>query len=210
MKKLDYLTLLADKYRCDKGSIKHNYTKIYDSYFCFLKNKYFKLLEIGFGKGASVKMWLDYFPNATIYCADIRKELPEDALLTKHIHSGKFKFFSVDQSDVKQLANLYDEEQFEIIIDDGSHVAEDQQFSFGCLFPYLLHGGLYIIEDLNCRRSHSKRFGVESEKTIKVLEECKSRYFNSNVLTKDQIVYINRFIGKIEIYNNKIAFIKKV
>jgi hypothetical protein len=198
------LTILADKYGCDKGSIKHNYTKIYNDYFYHIRNDEFKMLEIGFGEGASVNMWLDYFKNITLYCVDIVKELPED--------KENLKFISADQSSTKQMSNIFknNHEDFKIIIDDGSHVAEDQQYTFGYLFEYLESGGLYIIEDLNCKRRSNKKFEVEVIKTIKVLKNYnKFGQFNSRILTDKQINYINKHIDKVETYNNKIVFIKK-
>jgi hypothetical protein len=35
----------------------------------------------------------------------------------------------------------------DIVLDDGSHVAEHQKASFETLFPLLKEGGLYVIED---------------------------------------------------------------
>ena len=62
------LCKLALKYRSDKCPKrgKHTYTPYY---YDLLKNKKRstkKVLEIGIGKGASLKMWRDFFPNAKI------------------------------------------------------------------------------------------------------------------------------------------------
>lgn len=37
----------------------------------------------------------------------------------------------------------------DVVLDDGSHVAEHQRASFQTLFPLLSDGGLYVIEDLH-------------------------------------------------------------
>jgi len=37
----------------------------------------------------------------------------------------------------------------DIVIDDGSHVAEHQLASFKTLFPLLFNGGVYVCEDLH-------------------------------------------------------------
>ena len=191
----DRLTPLANKYGCDKGSIKHNYTKIYDRYFRSMRNEKFEMLEIGFGKGASIKMWADYFSAAIIYCADISKNLPQN--------KGRLKFFTADQSSEKQMLEAIGDRQFKIIIDDGSHVAEDQQRTFGFLFPHLVDGGWYIIEDLKCKRAH------KTERTAGILKKCnKPGSFYSEVLAEDRLIYINNHINKVKVYNG-IAFIKK-
>ena len=206
----DGLTSLADRYKCDKGSIKHLYTEIYHEYLHPLRNDQFNMLEIGFGEGASAKMWVEYFPNAVIYCADIREELPQDELLLKYVAEGRFKFFSADQSDVNQMSKLLDEDPFRVIIDDGSHITEDQQCSFGQLFPYLLGGELYIIEDLNCKRGHNPKFGIETAKMIEILRRYNHiGVFDSEILTDDQLLYLNKYIDSVDIYNDKIVFIMK-
>jgi len=200
---MDDLTILADKYDCDKGSIKHNYTKVYNKYFHKMRNEEFIMLEIGYGKGASINMWREYFPKVTIYCIDISDELPSN---TKRI-----KFITADQSSRDQMSKIFtNSEIFKIIIDDGSHISEDQQYTFGYLFPYLSSGGLYIIEDLNCKRQPNKKFKVKAKKTIDVSKDYKqSGNFSSTVLSSHETEYINKHIENMKIYNNKIVVIRK-
>ena len=102
------LTYLARKYKCDKGR-KHNYTEIYHNYFCDMRNKRFKMLEIGFGEGHSIRMWAEYFYNAIIYCIDVLEDLPEDNLLKKYVYEDRFRFFSINQSSTKQLSKILNE-----------------------------------------------------------------------------------------------------
>lgn len=212
-KSKDDLTILADKYECDKGSLKHNYTKIYNTYFHHIRNKQFKMLEIGFGVGASVKMWLNYFNNAILCCIDIMEEFPKDREIQTFVNEDRFKFASVDQSSATQMLRTISKTakcKFEIIIDDGSHRAEDQMYSFGFLFQYLTKGGVYVIEDLNCKRTPNKTFGVEERKVTEILKEYnKTGIFNSEILTQYQMEYVADHIEKVEIYENKIAFITK-
>jgi hypothetical protein len=51
----------------------------------------------------------------------------------------------------------------DVVIDDGSHVAEHQKISFDVLFPLVSDDGLYLCEDLHT--SYWKEFqgGIESE-----------------------------------------------
>lgn len=204
VKKIMNLTALADKYGCDKGSIKHNYTVIYNNYFECMIDDRFKMLEIGFAKGASVNMWLEYFKNIILYCIDIAEELPED--------KENLKFISADQSSVEQMSEVFKRDlgDFKIIIDDGSHRSEDIMCSFGYLFPHTAPGGLYIIEDLNCKRTPNEKFGVVENRVIKILKEYNNTgIFNSKILTKEQIAYIEHHIMEVEVYKDKIAFIRK-
>jgi len=208
--KKDELTLLANKYNCDKGSSKHNYTKIYNNYFRKLRNKKFNMIEIGFGVGSSVKMWLDYFKHATLYCIDIMEKLPDDKLLNNYVKSGRLKFFSADQSMLDPILTSILNKDFEIIIDDGSHVTEDQQYSLNKLFNWLKSNGLYIIEDLNCKRGHNLKFKYKTDRMVNILKEyIISKKFKSKILSKKESENLTNYIDTVDIYGDKIAFIRK-
>lgn len=206
----DILTKLSNKYDCDKSDKNHKYTIRYHKRFKEKRNQDFSMLEFGFGKGKSVKMWLDYFTRAKLFTVDIMKELPNDKLIKKHIKSGRFEFISADQIDIKKLLKIFKKQRrFYLIIDDASHVPEDQQFTFGNLFPLVANCGYYVIEDLKCKRSHSKRFDWQGEKTLNVLNNyIKTGIFESKILSEIQNSYLTRNILEIEIFD-KIAFIKK-
>lgn len=207
----DPLTKLSSKYGCDKSDRKHKYTKRYYKYFKKDRNRKFNMLEFGFGKGNSVKMWMEYFTKAKLVTVDIMEKLPNDKLINKYVKSGRFEFVSADQIDMGKIMKilLYKHSQFYLIIDDASHVAEDQQFTFYRLFEYVEPGGYYVIEDLKCKRKHSTRFEYQSDKTLKVLNGyLKTGLFDSKILMESEKKYISELIESVEIYD-KIAFIKK-
>jgi cephalosporin hydroxylase len=131
---------LAIKYGTDKSSKEHNYTPIYEELFGNVRDGILKVLEIGVKKGASLKMWQDYFPNACIYGLDIEERVIDgERIFTK----------VADQSKSTELINALDDlKDFDIIIDDGSHKKEHQLVSLETLLPYLNSVGVYIIEDL--------------------------------------------------------------
>jgi hypothetical protein len=62
--------------------------------------------------------------------------------------------------------------QFDLIIDDGSHVNSDMLFSFNKLFPQVVHGGVYVIED--CCTSYWKKYGGAYKGKDTSIEFCKS------------------------------------
>ena len=64
----DILTQLALKYGTDKAS--HRFTRHYNMLFCKGRNDVRRVLEVGVFGGASIKMWHEYFPNATIFGVD--------------------------------------------------------------------------------------------------------------------------------------------
>lgn len=161
-KKHDYkfetpLCRLAFEYGSDKGpQILHNYTPFYYDFFKDKKDRIKKILEIGVGdaeemawtglpgyqKGASLRMWRDFFPNAQIFGADI-----EPRMMFK---TDRIQTFLCDQSKEEDLKNLVAKigSDIDIVIDDGSHKPDHQVFSCRVLMPLLKKDVIYIIEDV--------------------------------------------------------------
>ena len=167
----DPLTKLSNKYGCDKSDRRHKYTRRYHQYFQHMRNIEFDMIELGFGKGNSVKMWLEYFTKARLISVDIMKELPNDKMINDYVKNGRLKFISADQINIgKIIKTLKNYKEFFLIVDDASHVPEDQQYTLAKLFPYVSKDGFYVIEDLKCKRKHSTRFSCKGEKTLKVLD----------------------------------------
>ncbi len=141
---LDYarasLTAIADHFKTDKGSIKHNYTSVYERYFGALRAQPgLRLMEIGVACGSSLKMWSKYFNDARILGVDIR---PDCAKLCRLYPNISIKIQNATETPVPGT--------FDIIIDDGSHVSADIADTFRLNWPNLKPGGLFVIEDLKC------------------------------------------------------------
>ena len=137
------------KYRTDKAD--HGYLDVYYDYFSSLRFENINILEIGIYNASSIMTWREFFPNAQIIGMDI-----EDKASLFNQLTGPHSFHMGDQGDRRQLMFLAETVKektgkgFDIIIDDGSHFQHDLMVSFGCLFPYVNNGGLYILEDM-CR-----------------------------------------------------------
>jgi len=129
----------------------HRYTPIYDKLFNDYRRKKIKILEIGVLRGASLRLWHNAFPRASIYGLDKNmtfwKEMTKDLKRVK-VYVGK-------QEDIKLLDKIKSQHQFEIIIDDCGHSPESQLLSFKHLWPTLKTYGYYVIED--CYRSYQKK-----------------------------------------------------
>jgi demethylmacrocin O-methyltransferase len=140
---MDSLTKLAIKYKTDKWG-KHNYTPIYYSMFRnnAKRRKVKKVLEIGVGEGAGVRMFRDFFPNATIYGA----ELCDDRLFRE----DRIEVIKCDQSKREDLLKLFLTTglDLDLVIDDGSHKPEDQVFTCLSTTKHLKRGCIYVIEDV--------------------------------------------------------------
>lgn len=162
------LTDFADRYGSDKGSSKHRYTELYHMLFLPLRDRKIRFLEMGLLIGGpehgsdpdretndlpSVRMWLDYFPNAEIYGLDISD-------FSWFVHD-RFKFLRCDLDERDSIRRKFrDIENFNVIIDDASHASHHQQNAFLELFPKLKSGGLYIIEDLRWQPESYERTGI--------------------------------------------------
>ena len=64
------------------------------------------------------------------------------------VHQGS----QSDSKFIAKIINLYN--NFDIIIDDGSHLKKDVIKSFHLLFPHLNNDGLYIVEDMQTSYNH--------------------------------------------------------
>lgn len=127
------LTQLGQLYETDK--FQHGYLEFYEK---TLPKQPKRLLEIGCYKGASARMWKQYFPNTEIHVLDLFEENPIPDIEDVTFHKG-------NQCDWLMLEWLRKFE-FDVIIDDGSHNSRDQMMTFFGLF----NGGHYYIEDLHC------------------------------------------------------------
>lgn len=127
------LTELAFMYGTDK--VEHGYIPFYEQH---LPKNPKKILEIGVKEGKSILMWKKYFPDAEIHGLDLFEEFPVPD------YSG-VKFHKGNQCDWLLLEQLR-KEDFDVIIDDGSHNSRDQMMTFFGLF----NGKQYYIEDLHC------------------------------------------------------------
>ena len=143
------LRSISELYKSDK--LEHGYIEIYDQYFRNIRNKELKILEIGIADGKSLLTWSDYFKNSIIIGIDIHKIDTVEKKLNRNnikVHQGS----QSDEKFINEIAKQYC--SFDIIIDDGSHLAKDVKKSFNLLFPYLNNNGLYVVEDMQTSYNH--------------------------------------------------------
>lgn len=142
---MNLLQSLGMKYGTDKSLHSHNgitYLDIYNRHFEHSRFVVKNFVEIGILNGASLRMWKEYFPNATIHGIDIdpSKKVYEEDRIKVHIGS------QADESFLKSLSSFFD--KIDILVDDGSHITEHQIKTFNVLYPMITNNGYYAIEDL--------------------------------------------------------------
>lgn len=147
----DPLQRLGEKYKPTKRL--HNYLPYYWRHFRDIRNDVRQVLEIGVQSDKSIRMWEEFFPNATIYGIDIDQNC-------KQFEGGRRRIFIGSQADTIFLEEVTRQAggAFDIIIDDGSHYVNHQLISFDFLFPRLKNHGIYVIEDTgSCVRDYNLR-----------------------------------------------------
>ena len=76
------LTELGLKYGTDKSE--NGYTKIYENFLSDKRDAKNNILEIGVWRGASLRMWSEYFPNSLILGMDIPHEMYPESIFPYH------------------------------------------------------------------------------------------------------------------------------
>lgn len=121
-----------------------HYFQLYETHLKKYKNKNVVLLEIGIYSGGSLEMWRAVLGNSIkIIGLDIEPAC-------KTYEKKGFKIFIGDQAKNetwKQIFKKYP--KIDILIDDGSHKAQDQIDTFFNVFPRLQPGGTMIFEDVH-------------------------------------------------------------
>jgi hypothetical protein len=120
----------------------HSYGQIYDHIFLKYKETCGNILEIGISGGHSLLAYADYFQTATIYGLDIEDKCNSD---TKNHPRIKLQFGDA-KSD--EIVKSYEGKYFDLIIEDASHLPEDQIRHFMDYSKFLKDGSIYIIEDV--------------------------------------------------------------
>ena len=215
------LEKLFTKYGSDKASFwteknnGHGYTKFYLKNLKKLKYKKLNILEIGSYAGASAAAFSKFFPNAKVFCLDIH--------ISKFIYtSKKIKVFGLDATKEKSVKSFFkkinisfDQEYFDIIIDDGSHKQDDILNALKLFFRSLKPNGFYIIEDYK-HMNFIKHLRVINELKIdKIINFLKiKKLFKSRILKSSFQKELFKRIKDIKYYKgsskiSNIVFFKK-
>lgn len=205
------LTTLGTKFGTDK--VHHGFTAIYNRIFQKHRYTFTKVGEIGVFFGASILMWKEYFPYAVIHGLDAFQGLQGNGnrfegyldfynQMEKN-PDARIKLHVMDQSKREDLEN-FREENFDLLLDDGSHLMKDQQLSLGILFPLVKSGGYYVIEDIHT--SNQDGYDVvknSSNTTLDMIYEWKlSGKWNSMYLNEKELEYLQNNVKTADVYGN--------
>ena len=144
---------LVDDSKTDKNTT-HSYLGLYDDLLMDRRESARNVLEVGIGdfgekNGGSIKLWKDYFPNATVYGLDI---LPIDRVMDELLEDPRVVLLTgvnaYDQRIVKEEFINKRNVKFDFLIDDGSHQLCDMKTFIKYYLPLMADDGIMIIEDV--------------------------------------------------------------
>jgi len=167
------------RFPTDKGPSFHRYTRQYHALFDrFRYATGVRYLEIGVFDGDSLRAMRAHLPNAThVVGVDInpRCKVNESPVDHVFVEIGS----ATDKAFLESVVAKYG--PFDIIVDDGSHIAEHIISAFETLYPLLKDDGLYIVEDTVC--------------------VCKPEAFKQNKEGPDHISYFHRYLPMLNQWN---------
>ena len=187
----------------------HGYAKIYETVFVNFKERNLNILEIGSFYGNAAAALYFYFDNANIFSADINPDMFK-------YKSNRITNFYVDSSSRNSLKNdlISKKNNFDIIIEDASHMLKDQIISLFMLFPLVNPGGYFIVEELDFPETREDMRVDQTKPDLKQILQniLKNTDFNSIYIDDDEKKYFLENLSSIEIKKgnfNEIAIIKK-
>ena len=143
---------LVNNSNTDKNTA-HSYLPLYQQLLENKKNTATNILEVGIGdfgekNGGSIKLWADYFTNATIYGLDI---LSVNRVMDELLNNSRVILYT--------STNAYDDNFFinnflnknikcDFMLDDGPHTLESMKQFIKLYSQIMTDDGILIIEDV--------------------------------------------------------------
>ncbi len=203
-------------YLQNKEDIRHGFTKFYTKNLDHLKKKKIKILEIGSFAGASAASFVKYFENSIVYCFDIN-------ISKFNFQSKNIQVYGLDinnktklEKTLKKINFESNSNNFDVIIDDGSHYLSDILIGLKFLFRKVKQGGFYIIEDFKHPNYYEYNRNINHILIDEVISYLlKKKVFKSNIISQEEQFYLHNNIKKIQIYkgnlkDSDICFIEKI
>lgn len=164
-----------------------------------------RLLEIGIQNGGSLQLWSRYLPaESSVTGIDI------DDRCVRLTTDRTVRVLIGDASNPDVLARLLGDQEFDVIIDDGSHRSVDMIATFEACFDRLRPGGLYFVEDLHC--SYRPEFGGGFRQRGAALEWFKllvdalhADHIEDSAVAdaeRERLMAYNRAIARIEFFDS--------
>ena len=182
-----------------------HYLPIYEKHFQRYIGRSMKLMEIGVHHGGSLQMWKRYLgPHVQIVGIDINPSAIQHAEDQINVRVG-------NQADPIFLKSVIEEfGPFDIIIDDGSHISDDQIITFNTLYDHVKEDGIYVVEDLHT--NYWEEYGGGLYKPGTFIETTKLLIDELNAYHSRESLEVTRFTNStssIHFYDSMIFFEKE-
>jgi len=195
----------------DKPSTKWSgYFDVYERHLKKFVGKAPRILEIGVLGGGSIELWLKYFgQNTSVTAIDINQEC------LKYEYDGDVKIIMGNQGDPAFWNDfLQTNNQFDIVIDDGSHIMEHQITTMNKVFPHLKEGGVYICEDTHTSYWPQPWGGTFrgantfTEHSKRVTDILNQQHFQGSPIS-DEALAVYRNLYSVSFYNSMVVMEKE-
>jgi hypothetical protein len=141
------LEQLVDNDKTDKNTT-HSYLPLYQQLLIGKKDTAKNVLEVGIYYGGSIKLWSDFFTNATIYGLD---NINSNMMWT-HIKNNKniILHTSTDAYNTEIFTTLFLAKniKFDFMLDDGPHTLDSMKKFIQLYSQIMTDDGILIIEDV--------------------------------------------------------------
>lgn len=172
----------------------HGHCDFYEAAFTAMRARATKVLEMG-GGHASLCMWRDWFPNATIH--EIGPGVGPQSGITLH------KLDRAQRDELEEFVRCQLHGTFDLIVDGASHL-RDQQQALGILFRLVKPGGFFVIEDLQpplCRDTDTQSGGRDC--TLLMIERALEGHgWQSPYMSRQELDFLNQAVdlGRTELH----------
>lgn len=140
------LAEIVDNSRSDKNTV-HSYLPLYQKLLINKKETAKNVLEIGIYQGGSIKLWKDFFTNATVYGLDIMpitnvwESIKNKEKIILHTSRDAYNATFFNQTFLNKV-------KFDFMLDDGPHTIESMQQFIRLYSQVMTDDGILIIEDV--------------------------------------------------------------
>jgi hypothetical protein len=137
---------LVDNSTTDKNTT-HTYLEVYQDLLVGKKDTAKYVLEVGISLGGSIKLWHDFFTNATVYGLDI---IPIETLWDEIKNKDRIilECFDAYNEDFFNTQLLNKNIKFDFMLDDGPHTLESMIQFINLYSQIMTDDGILIIEDV--------------------------------------------------------------
>lgn len=153
----------------DKGTV-HSYIEPYSHLLAPFRRSGVRVLEIGILSGLSLLMWEEYFSSGRVTGVDLNDHPLDTFDLRPLIYAGH-DIRLLDATSREQIDAHFGDEQFDVVIDDASHVLEHQLATYGHFRHRMKPGSLYVIEDVaDLDRVRGKFEAIDPERQVQIID----------------------------------------